>query len=110
MFIRCCTAYRNFPCLCFTQAAVGVLKLGPGLTLPSPSLPRSFLNAGDLDATIHNVRGGGIMASKKDLMIEEDVFASGCKLLLGSAKGDQDLVAKLLDVHPEHINFRDYDR
>ena len=50
------------------------------------------------------------MASKKDLSIAEDEFASGCKLLLGAARGDKDLVVKLLGVHPSHINFRDYDR
>jgi len=71
---------------------------------------KSFLNAGDLDATIHNVRGGGIMASKKDLSIEEDLFAAGCKLLLGAARGEQALVTKLLEVNENHINFRDYDR
>ena len=64
----------------------------------------------DLDATIHNIRGGGILASKRDISVSEDMFASGCKLLLGAARGELKLVNELVQQNPHHINFRDYDR
>lgn len=63
-----------------------------------------------LDSTRSKIRGGGILASSADVSINEDIFADGCKLLLASARGDLNMVERLLRKNPTHTNFRDYDR
>mmetsp|Transcript_28294 Transcript_28294/g.53556 ORF Transcript_28294/g.53556 Transcript_28294/m.53556 type:complete len:582 (-) Transcript_28294:39-1784(-) len=71
---------------------------------------KSFVKADDLDATIHSVRGGGVLASKKDLNMSPDSFAEGCKMLLFAAKGDTSAVATILSQGKVTVDFRDYDR
>ncbi len=71
---------------------------------------KSFLNPTDLDATIHNIRGGGILASKSDLNLREAVFAAGCVMLMSAAKGDVAAVTKNVQDGVCDVNFRDYDR
>ncbi|GFH43796.1 hypothetical protein CTEN210_00269 [Chaetoceros tenuissimus] len=65
---------------------------------------------GNMDDTQHLVKGKGILASRKDVSVDPDEFASGCKLLQACALGNLPLVNKHLQQYPHHINFRDYDR
>lgn len=65
-----------------------------------------------LDNTDHNRKGSGILAARRDIEMDDDVFAAGCKLLLAAARGDLNMVRRLL-LHPNNsitVNFRDYDR
>ena len=71
---------------------------------------RVKIKENELDSTRSRVRGGGILASLKDMSINEDIFADGCKLLLACARGDLKMVERLLKQNPSHVNFRDYDR
>lgn len=63
-----------------------------------------------LDDTIHYVKGKGILACQKDVNVAPDEFAAGCKLLQACALGDLPSIHALLQLRPQHINFRDYDR
>ena len=56
--------------------------------------------------------GTGILASTIDLSLSPEVFAAGCNLLQGAARGDIPYMKHLLQVKPAktHVNFRDYDR
>jgi tRNA A-37 threonylcarbamoyl transferase component Bud32 len=63
-----------------------------------------------MDDTEHNIRGKGILASKKDVFTDPDEFAAGCKLLQAAALGNIQGIQSLLALRPNHINFRDYDR
>jgi FOG: Ankyrin repeat len=63
-----------------------------------------------MDDTEHNIRGKGILASKKDVFTDPDEFAAGCKLLQAAALADVQGIQNLLALRPNHINFRDYDR
>lgn len=63
-----------------------------------------------MDDTEHNIRGKGILASKKDVFTDPDEFAAGCKLLQAAALADVQGIQSLLALRPNHINFRDYDR
>ena len=54
--------------------------------------------------------GGGILASRADLDLPPAEFASGCNLLQAAARGDQATMHELLQVRPNQVNFRDYDR
>jgi len=63
-----------------------------------------------LDDTVHLIKGRGILASKKDVSVDPDEFAEGCKLLQAAALGNLPNVIALLTLQPNHINFRDYDR
>mmetsp|Transcript_2479 Transcript_2479/g.4633 ORF Transcript_2479/g.4633 Transcript_2479/m.4633 type:complete len:711 (+) Transcript_2479:220-2352(+) len=63
-----------------------------------------------MDDTEHNIKGNGILASKKDVFTDPDEFAAGCKLLQAAALGNVQGIQSLLALRPYHINFRDYDR
>ena len=63
-----------------------------------------------LDDTRHYVKGKGILASRKDMQVDPDEFADGCKLLQACALGNIQGMHSLLKLRPHHINFRDYDR
>ncbi len=65
-----------------------------------------------LDNTDHNRKGSGILAARRDIEMDDDVFAAGCKLLLAAARGDLNMVRRLLQDQNNNItvNFRDYDR
>ena len=63
-----------------------------------------------LDSTGHRVRGGGILCSKKDVNMNPDDFALGCKLLQATARDDPECVSAMLRSQPHYVNFRDYDR
>jgi len=75
---------------------------------------KSFLDKDSLDSTIHNIRGGGILASAKELGVSDKEFSAGCLLLLAAARGDQGMFDGLLKAHSIvgiiDVNFRDYDR
>jgi len=81
------------------NASTGTGRLGGGRT-------RSYT----LDDTEHNIKGKGILASKKDVKVSPDEFAAGCKLLQSAALGDATGVKRYLAIRPDHIFFRDYDR
>lgn len=63
-----------------------------------------------LSNTDHNWAGGGILASRSDLNLSMEEFAAGCNLLQAAARGDSAAMERLLAKHPNHVNFRDYDR
>jgi hypothetical protein len=60
-----------------------------------------------LDDSIRYVKGGGILASMKDVSVAPTEFAEGCKLLQACALGDRTRVEALLRVNKGHVNFRD---
>lgn len=64
----------------------------------------------DVSSTEHHIRGGGILASKTDLRMPAEEFATGCNLLQVAARGDLSAMKKMLKDKPRQINFRDYDR
>lgn len=83
--------------------------------IPGPPSPRQFKsnNTGaelDLSLTEHHIKGTGILASKTDLRMPFEEFAAGCNLLQAAARNDLPAVKQLLLSHPQHVNFRDYDR
>ena len=61
-------------------------------------------------ATGYHWAGEGILASRNDLNLSMEEFAAGCNLLQAAARGDTATMEQLLAQHPEHVNFRDYDR
>lgn len=71
---------------------------------------RARANSYVLDDTIHLIKGKGILASRKDVSVDPDEFAAGCKLLQAAALGNLQNVIGYLNLRPNHINFRDYDR
>lgn len=71
---------------------------------------RSRLSTEDLDSTQHLTRGSGVLVPRTVTNMPEDKFAQGCILLLACARGDEDMVSKILTDDPSHVNFRDYDR
>lgn len=72
---------------------------------------RNISNVSELDASAQlRVRGNGILASVHDMNISEDVFATGCKLLLAVARGDLEKVQRYLVSTIITVHFRDYDR
>jgi len=72
---------------------------------------RNISNVSELDASAQlRVRGNGILASVHDMNISEDVFATGCKLLLAVARGDLEKVQRFLVSTIVTVHFRDYDR
>jgi hypothetical protein len=62
------------------------------------------------DNTLANMKGKGMLASRKDLSMPSDEFAEGCKLLQQSALGNEDVIKVILKKRPHLLNFRDYDR
>mmetsp|Transcript_427 Transcript_427/g.1029 ORF Transcript_427/g.1029 Transcript_427/m.1029 type:complete len:689 (-) Transcript_427:196-2262(-) len=54
--------------------------------------------------------GNGILASRNDLDLPAQEFAAGCNLLQAAARGDIATMENLIKEHPNHVNFRDYDR
>lgn len=64
----------------------------------------------DLSLTEHHRKGGGILASQRELNMDPKEFAAGCNMLQAAARGDRAAMEKLLLVYPHHVNFRDYDR
>ena len=60
-----------------------------------------------LDDSTRYVKGGGILASMKDVSVAPTEFAEGCKLLQACALGDRTRVEALLRINKGHINFRD---
>jgi len=65
----------------------------------------------DLDNTGHYRKGGGVLASRRDIGMNDEEFAAGCKLLLAAARGDIDMVRRLLSTDNKiTVDFRDYDR
>ena len=72
--------------------------------------PASTNPASLLDNTVHHKRGKGILASKREIQINPNLFAEGCKLLQAAALGDVTRVTDLLTQRPSHAYFRDYDR
>jgi hypothetical protein len=79
-------------------------------------LPNSKPTSGlDLSATKHsdilaNMKGRGMLASRKDLSMPANEFAEGCKLLQQSALGNEQGIRAILIKRPHLLNFRDYDR
>jgi len=73
---------------------------------------RSAHSAGtdELDISSHYMRGRGWLASKKDVFMNPDIFAEGCKLLQAAAVGNKDYIQQILLENPGYIHFRDYDR
>ena len=55
-------------------------------------------------------KGSGVLASRKDLALPAEEFATGCKLLQQAALGNQAEMEKILKERPAFVNFRDYDR
>ena len=76
----------------------------------APMNGRPRANSFVLDDTIHLIKGKGILASRKDVSVDPDEFAAGCKLLQAAALGNLQNVMGYLNLRPNHINFRDYDR
>ena len=64
----------------------------------------------ELSLTEHHRKGGGILASQRELSMDPQEFAIGCNLLQAAARGDRDAMEKILKKYPNHVNFRDYDR
>jgi ankyrin repeat protein len=64
----------------------------------------------DMSLTEHHIKGAGILASRRDLDLPPAEFAAGCNLLQAAARGDVKELEALLEAHPDHVNFRDYDR
>jgi ankyrin repeat protein len=64
----------------------------------------------DLSLTEHHRKGGGILASQRELNMSMEEFAAGCNLLQVAARGDLAAMKALLERYPNHGNFRDYDR
>jgi hypothetical protein len=64
----------------------------------------------DLSLTEHHRKGGGILASQRELNVDPREFAAGCIILQAAARGDRAAMEKLLGLNPHHVNFRDYDR
>ena len=60
-----------------------------------------------LDDSTRYVKGGGILASMKDVSVAPTEFAEGCRLLQACALGDRTRVEALLRINKGHINFRD---
>lgn len=81
--------------------------------IPGPDINAnvsSNLSELDLSLTEHHRKGGGILASQRELNMNPEQFAAGCKLLQASARGDRAAMEALLKRYPNHKNFRDYDR
>ena len=64
----------------------------------------------DLSLTEHHRKGGGILASQRELSMDPQEFAVGCNLLQAAARGDRDAMEMILKKYPKFVNFRDYDR
>ena len=64
----------------------------------------------DISSTEHHRKGGGILASQRELSMDPQQFAIGCNLLQAAARGDREAMEKILKKYPNHVNFRDYDR
>ena len=79
---------------------------GPA-TLPKHPVIHSEL---DLSGTEHHRKGGGILASQRELRMSMSEFAAGCNLLQTAARGDREAMEMLLAANPRHVDFRDYDR
>ena len=57
-----------------------------------------------------SIRGGGLLAPSSLATANEDQFATGCIVLLATARNDLVRMAQLLDATPSLVNFSDYDR
>lgn len=68
------------------------------------------LSTTKLSDSNNHMKGGGMLASRKDLNMPADEFAEGCKLLQQAALGSQDGILSILRKRPHLLNFRDYDR
>jgi len=64
----------------------------------------------DLSGTEHHRKGGGILASQRELNMDPKEFAAGCNILQAAARGDRAAMEEFLKKNPHHVNFRDYDR
>mmetsp|Transcript_26309 Transcript_26309/g.40367 ORF Transcript_26309/g.40367 Transcript_26309/m.40367 type:complete len:679 (+) Transcript_26309:449-2485(+) len=77
----------------------------------SPQKELDESNASNVsDTQHHRRRGSGFLASHKDLNLPANEFAAGCNLLQAAARGDISTMSYLLQQHPRHVDFRDYDR
>jgi ankyrin repeat protein/tRNA A-37 threonylcarbamoyl transferase component Bud32 len=93
----------------------GAIVVPTSMNRPVPTISYEMSANGSnpnyqLDDTVHLIKGKGILASKKDVFVDPDEFAAGCKLLQAAALGNLHSVNALLKLHPNHVNFRDYDR
>jgi ankyrin repeat protein len=83
-------------------------------TIPGPDLNSAISQISpselDLSITEHHIKGGGILASQRELNLSMEEFAAGCNLLQVAARGDRAAMEALLERYPNHGNFRDYDR
>ena len=116
------TEDSGFPDLSKAVSFEGVLKeRADSLTLsqlfakedeiPMPYKRRNTeQNELDLSGTEHHRKGGGILASQRELNVDPREFAAGCVLLQAAARGDKEAMENLLKENPRHVNFRDYDR
>jgi len=78
-----------------------------------PSLKTRIVNALDLSSSEHpRMKGSGFLASRKDISMNEDDFAGGCKMLLAAARGDVNMLNRILKYYSPRlsVDFRDYDR
>lgn len=83
---------------------------GETMSTSTSGSKKTMVMTGQLDDTSHYIKGKGILASKKDMQVDPDEFAAGCKLLQACALGNLSDIQELLRLRPHHINFRDYDR
>ena len=80
--------------------------------IPSPNKRKSVSSTSELDLSLteHHRKGGGILASQRELNMDPKEFAAGCNILQAAARGDRPAMEALLKANPHHVNFRDYDR
>lgn len=75
------------------------------------SFARGRTTSSSLDDTAHNLlRGNGYLASRRELGMDLDMFAEGCKFLALIARGELNDVKAWLSDCPDLLEFRDYDR
>ena len=81
------------------------------VTLKVNPIQRVRCTSNSLDETAHQeLKGRGFLASKRDLGLDLDTFAEGCKFLALVARGDLDAVKLWVQDSPDFTQFRDYDR
>lgn len=80
------------------------------VSIKEDRVDRLRCTSGSLDETAHNLKGRGYLASKKDLGMDLDTFAEGCKFLALVARGDLEAVKLWVEDSPDFMQFRDYDR
>jgi len=80
-------------------------------SITAMTFARGRTTSSSLDDTAHNLlRGNGYLASRKELGMDLDMFAEGCKFLALIARGELDDVKAWLSDCPDLLEFRDYDR